>query len=154
MNAPWPIDIWPLIPISTVSPATAMTVAATCASWYWRNESSLLLSASSTRPARIAIPRCLASVIWLHLPCGCRGEQSRGPEHQHEYQDREAGEFGQVAADVSSHVIEQDAENEPADDRSDRAVQPADDRGSESQHEDRVHAVGIQERLWRDEHPG
>src|SRR5215469_12430432 len=140
------------MPISTVSPATAMTVAATWANWYWRNESSLLLSASSTTPATIAIPTCLASVIWLHLPCGCRSEQSRWPEHQHQYQDRETSQFRQVAADVSRYVVEQDAEKEPANDRANRAVEPTDDRCGESQHEDRVHAVGVEKGLRRDKH--
>ena len=33
MNAPLPTEIWPLSPISTVSPATAATYAATSAIW-------------------------------------------------------------------------------------------------------------------------
>jgi len=33
MNAPWPSEIWPLSPVSTVSPATAVTSIAISAIW-------------------------------------------------------------------------------------------------------------------------
>ena len=42
MNAPLPSEIWPLSPVSTVSPATAVTSTAISAIWKSRNAFSLM----------------------------------------------------------------------------------------------------------------
>ena len=60
----------------------------------------------------------------------------------------------QLAAQVAAGVAEHDAEQHAADDRADRAVQAADHRGGEAEHEDRVHAVRVEERGRGDQHPG
>jgi hypothetical protein len=77
------------------------------------------------------------------------GEDSVWPEHQHDDEDAQGHQRGQVRAlraQVAARVAERDAEQEPADDRPGGAVEAADHRRGEAEHEDRVHAVGVEER--------
>ena len=56
-------------------------------------------------------------------------------------------------ADVRAEQVEHDAERQPADDRADRALEPAEDGRGERVDQDRLHHVRRQEDARRDHHP-
>src|ERR1700733_9311450 len=102
MNAPCPIEICPDSPMSTVSPAIAVTYTATSAIWKSRNEFRLTDAMPSSTATTIAALRWRNSVNGSNLPRAHGAEQAGRPEHQHQGQRGEAEHRNQVGAEVAA----------------------------------------------------
>src|SRR5882724_12375785 len=141
MKAPWPSEICPLSPVSTVSPATAVTSTATSAIWKSLNVFSLTERNQTTTATTTAAPSLRGNVcmVMSNPPDLGRREQPAGPDHQHHDEDAEGDQRHQAGAgvEVAARVAERQAEQQPADHRAERAVKAADHRGGETEHEDR-----------------
>src|SRR3954447_11697168 len=118
--------------------------------------------ATSGSSAKTATPAATVATVtaWRVLSDTANdrlSEEARGPDGQDEQDDQQRDreqELGRHEADVAQQQVERHAEQEPADDGPDRALDPADDGGRERVEEDALHQVRRQEVDGRDEHPG
>ena len=72
MNAPLPREIWPLSPVSTVNPATAVTSTATSAIWKSRKVLSRTDRSQTITAVTTATPSLRGSVCMLIPASGAR----------------------------------------------------------------------------------
>src|ERR1700736_3022233 len=103
MNAPWPSEIWPFMPVSTTRPSTAIAYAATKMRSNTTNDGTIAGSTAITTTAiatgtqRPAFERISGSPLdALHRRAA---EQAGRLHHQHHDDDRERGRVAQLVAD-------------------------------------------------------
>src|SRR5215471_10648019 len=102
MNAPCPSEIWPLNPVSTLRPISAMAIAHTYANSIVLNRSRRYSGASSAMTmtaAEMAHVRRLkpANLTGSDPHDVSAAEQAAGPHDQHGHDDHEAEREPQVA---------------------------------------------------------
>src|SRR5213593_4356918 len=138
MNAPWASEIWPVYPVTMLSPTIAMKyvpiwaplMSPTLSQW-GATRMNATLAANASPPATA---RASASLDTAHR---LSPEQACRPSEQHD-QDQGEGDREPHPVEVEVDVrvvgrdqVQDDADHEPADDRADRALEPAHDRSRE-----------------------
>ena len=87
---------------------------------------------------------------WRCLP---KREQSLRPEHEHHDQDHKSTEWSEVGADISADIAQRQSDTDCTCDRTDRALESADDGARETEHEDLIHVARIEVHRRCGEHP-
>src|SRR3954469_21541044 len=103
------------------------------ASWRSLNWLSCPLSTHRTTPATTATARWRSSVLDTARPAV--REQAARAHHQHRDEDGQGAERHHLGAEIARHVAEREAQEEAADERAGGALQAAEHRGGEAEHE-------------------
>src|SRR4051794_19455447 len=114
ISAPWPSEIWPLSPVSTVSPATATNeyaIVASCRSLNWLRRP---LATYRRTPATAAIARCRSKVC-LNTARPRVREQPVRAHHERGHEDHQRAQRDHLGARVAGDVAEREPEDQAAD---------------------------------------
>src|ERR1700730_5450559 len=109
-------------------------------------------NSSAMRPSQYRGGALRSRLIWtLNVPHGgaaedaVRLEQAEAPEYRQRHRELQVTTY-----DVGAHQIDRDADDQAADHRTERAVDPTEDRRGERVDDDRLHHVRLEQQDGRD----